>query len=170
MSVNTPDNTAEVVRYYDNSQWTYNVFWMNQRNLAMHYGFWDEGSTNRADALMNENRHLARALGIQETDVCLDAGCGVGGTAIAFAEEYGARVTGVTINAKQVAQAQKHIKRRGVQHLVEVETADFCDTGLPGQSFDKVYAMESVCHALDKKRFFNEAFRLLKPGGGACRV
>jgi tocopherol O-methyltransferase len=125
------DNAAEVSRYYAGSQWIYNAFWMNKQNLAMHYGFWDKKTTKRADALLNVNEYVARDLDIRARDVVLDAGCGVGGTAIWMAEQYGAKVTGVTITAKQVAQAQKHIARRGVRALVNVELADFCRTGLP---------------------------------------
>lgn len=160
------DNAAEVSRYYNNSQWIYDLLWMNKKNLAMHYGFWDKKTASRADALLNVNEYVARDLDIRAADVVLDAGCGVGGTAIWMAEERGARVTGLTITQKQVALARKHISRRGVRALVNVELADFCRTGLPSQSFDKIYAIESVCHAPEKASFLTEAFRLLKPGGG----
>jgi tocopherol O-methyltransferase len=161
------DNAAEVSRYYNNSQWIYDLLWMNKKNLAMHYGFWDKKTASRADALLNVNEYVARDLDIRAADVVLDAGCGVGGTAIWMAEERGARVTGLTITQKQVALARKHISRRGVRALVNVELADFCRTGLPSQSFDKIYAIESVCHAPEKASFLTEAFRLLKPGGGS---
>jgi tocopherol O-methyltransferase len=32
-------------------------------------------------------------------------------------------------------------------------------------TFDVVWACESVCHAADKEKFYQEAFRVLKPGG-----
>jgi tocopherol O-methyltransferase len=37
--------------------------------------------------------------------------------------------------------------------------------GLPNACFDRAYAIESSEHMPDKQRFFDEAFRVLRPGG-----
>jgi SAM-dependent methyltransferase len=42
---------------------------------------------------------------------------------------------------------------------------DFLETTFPDGSFDVVWAVESVCHAPDKRAFLVEARRLLRPGG-----
>jgi SAM-dependent methyltransferase len=36
---------------------------------------------------------------------------------------------------------------------------------LPPQSFDVVWALESICHSDSKQAFVSEAWRLLRPGG-----
>jgi cyclopropane fatty-acyl-phospholipid synthase-like methyltransferase len=82
-----------------------------------------------------------------------------------LAKERGATVLGITLSGQQVAQANGHAKRRGLSHQVSFEVRDFSATGLPAESFSVVWAIESVCHALDKAAFFQEAYRLLKPGG-----
>ena len=43
--------------------------------------------------------------------------------------------------------------------------ADFTRTGFADASFTRVFACESVCHAMDKRAFAVEAFRLLRGGG-----
>jgi len=159
------ESTRAARAYYDKTQGSYDLLWMNKQNLAMHYGFWDDSTANLHEALVNQNRYIGDLLRIGNGDVVLDAGCGVGGTAIQFAETYGCKVTGVTISEKQVARARKHIARRNVQALVNVELADYCNTGLPDESFDKAYAIESMCYADDKGRFLREMVRVLKPGG-----
>jgi ubiquinone/menaquinone biosynthesis C-methylase UbiE len=49
--------------------------------------------------------------------------------------------------------------------LVRFKLRDFCDTGLPSESFDKIYGIESICYAVDKYDFLKESFRLLRKGG-----
>ena len=42
---------------------------------------------------------------------------------------------------------------------------DFIHTNFPYDSFDLVWACESMCHAEEKSEFLKEAYRVLKPGG-----
>ncbi len=162
---NTKDLNARIDEYYRSGHFFYRFFWMNKRNLAMHFGFWDKSTKNLNDALINENKIIAEKLCIEKTDKVLDAGCGVGGTAIWVAENYGANVVGITITGRQVELAKKYAKGRSVDGLVDFKQGDFCDTKFPSESFDKIYAIESVCHAEDKADFLREAYRLLKTGG-----
>lgn len=161
----TKDLNARIDDYYKNGHFFYRFFWMNKRNLAMHFGFWDKSTKNLNDALTNENKIIAGKLSLKKGDKVLDAGCGVGGTAIWVAENYGVNVVGITITEKQVELAKKYAKGRNVEKLVDFKLRDFCDTKFPSESFDKIYAIESVCHAVDKADFLREAYRLLKPGG-----
>lgn len=159
------DINKKIEKYYDDSTFFYRYLWGNKKNLAMHFGFWDKDTKNLNDSLINENRYVAKALDIKKGDKVLDAGCGVGGTAIWIAENYGADIIGITITGKHILLAKKYAEERGVLDLTKFELKDFCDTGLPSESFDKIYSIESACHAVDKKVFLKEMFRLLKKGG-----
>lgn len=108
---------------------------------------------------------MATALEIRQSDKILDAGCGVGGTSIWLAEQYGARVTGITLSQKQLEIAKKNAQKRKVSHLVNFEIRDFCNTNFSNESFDKIFGIESTCYAQDKEKFLRESYRLLKPGG-----
>jgi len=70
----------------------------------------------------------------------LDAGCGVGGSAIWLAREKGAHVTGITITPHQVDAANKNAQRHKVADKVRFERRDFTATGYPDASFDVVWA------------------------------
>lgn len=155
----------QIKNYFNHSHFFYRFFWMNKRNLSMHYGFWDKNTKKLHDALINENRYAAKVLNINRDDKVLDAGCGVGGTAIWVAENFGAKVTGVSISEKQVRLAKKYAKNRRVTGLTDFVLSDYCETDLSDDSFDKIYGMESICYAEDKADFLKEAFRLLKKGG-----
>lgn len=155
----------DIVTYYDQCYWDYRTSWLNSKNLAIHYGYWDLATKTHSQSLLNMNRVLAEKANIQPEEKILDAGCGIGGSAIWLAERYGAQVTGITLSQTQAKLAGRHAERRGVGRLVQFKVADFCHTPFEDGSFDVVWGIESICHALDKKAFIQEAHRLLKPGG-----
>jgi tocopherol O-methyltransferase len=156
---------ADIVRYYDESYWDYRTSWLNPATLAIHYGYWDSETSSHNQALLRMNQALADAAGIGDECRILDAGCGVGGSAIWLAERYRARVTGITLSEAQVRLAGRNAVRRGVAERVNFQVMDFCATAFPNESFDAVWGIESICHALSKPAFLAEAFRLLRPGG-----
>lgn len=158
-------SNAQVIFYYRYSQWLYKLFVHNNTTLGMHYGFWEPGTKNRQDAIQNENQAIIDKANITPTDNVLDAGCGIGGTAIYIAKKTGAHVTGITITPDQVGLAKKYATQHGVSHLTDFMVQDFTATDFPTAQFDVVYGIESVCYASPKLRFLTEAYRLLKPGG-----
>jgi cyclopropane fatty-acyl-phospholipid synthase-like methyltransferase len=131
----------------------------------MHYGFWDEQTSNHADAQLNMNRVLAVRAELKPNDHVLDAGCGVGGSAIWLAQEFGVQVVGISLLPSEVRRGRRFAHRRGVADRVTLERQDFTHTNFADGSFDVIWAIESICHALDKREFLAEARRLLKPGG-----
>ena len=155
----------ETANYYEKTQISYDIIWMNKKNLAMHYGLWDENTKKLHDALINENKVFSEELEVKKGDRILDAGCGVGGTTIWIAENFGVEVTGITVSKKQVERAIKSSKSRKVDHLTRFAVMDYCHTSFADEMFDKIYAMESMCYAVEKSEFLKEMKRILKPGG-----
>ncbi|MGH8659993.1 MAG: SAM-dependent methyltransferase [Gammaproteobacteria bacterium] len=154
-----------IARYYDECYVDYRVLWLNAHNLAIHYGYWDEETRSHSRSLLNMNRVLAEQAGIRSGQVVLDAGCGLGGSAIWLAEHHQVKVFGVTLAESQVRTARKFAKKRGLESQVEFGVADYCATPFASGSFDIVWGLESICYALDKRAFIKEAHRLLRPGG-----
>ena len=159
------NQTEKIKYYYNENQSFYDFFWMNKKNLAMHYGYWDENTKNRNEALFNENTFVAKALNLVKDDVVLDAGCGVGGTSIYIAEKYDAKVVGISLMENQIEAAKKYAVRRKVENSVAFEIANYNNTKFDDNSFTKILAIESACHSENKEEFIKEAYRLLKPGG-----
>lgn len=160
-----PTYRDEIVDYYDNCEVDYRLLWRLDRCLSLHYGYWDETTERVSEALIREIEILSQRAGISADDRVLDAGCGVGGSAIWLANEVKCAVTGITLSAHQVEECCKNAEARGVAENTEFQVADFTATGFDDASYDVVWAIESVCHAENKQDFINEAFRLLKPGG-----
>lgn len=157
--------TDAIVGYYDQTWLDYRLLWLNPDNLAVHFGYTDENTRSHTDALKNMNRVLADRVQVKAGDRILDAGCGVGGSALWLAKERRAEVVGITLAARQVQKARSYAARRNLTHRVHFEVADFTATPFPDASFDVVWAVESLCHAADKAAFYQEAARVLRPGG-----
>jgi tocopherol O-methyltransferase len=95
----------------------------------------------------------------------LDAGCGVGGSSIWLAKHIGCKSVGISLSRKQVYQGKEIALKEKVDHLVTFLQKDYTATGFENETFDVVWAIESVCYVPDKSAFIKEAFRILKKGG-----
>ena len=155
----------DIASYYNATQIHYERWWDLKNSLSLHYGIWEEGTHSFAEALVNTNKIMMELGQISESDKVLDAGCGVGGTAMYLHNTKKARVTGITLSEKQLLFATSNAKKRNVGDKVAFFLMDFTDTSFEDNSFDVVWACESVCHASDKLAFMKEAYRILKKGG-----
>ena len=157
--------SAQVIEYYNQCHVDYEILWRSHQNLCIHFGYFDDQHDSHAKALPNMNRVLAKRAAITNGETVLDAGCGVGGSSIWLAEQLGAKVCGINIQPLHLQIARREATERGVDHLVRFVEKNYCDTGEPEETFDVVWALESVCHCTDKMAFIKEAHRVLKPGG-----
>jgi cyclopropane fatty-acyl-phospholipid synthase-like methyltransferase len=155
----------DIDRYYTGTWLDYRCLWLDQTNLAIHFGYDDGRPWSHSESLKNTNRVLADLVGIAPGDRVFDAGCGIGGSAIWLAENCGATVVGVTVVQAQVDRANKAVRRRGLAHAICIERSDYTAPSYPEGSFDVVWALESLCHATAKAEFYRQAARLLRPGG-----
>jgi tocopherol O-methyltransferase len=154
-----------VATSYDGTYPYHRLFWARATDLALHGGYWDDQTRTHSEALINMNRKLAERVAISSSDRILDAGCGIGGSAIWLARMYGSRVLGITVSHQQARLARRFATERQVAHLASFAALDYTAMALPDASFDIVWALESVAHAQDKFHFFSEGWRVLKPGG-----
>jgi len=163
--MNDKAEAQKIINYYETCDVDYQLVWNLEKSFAMHFGYWDKTVKNFAQALEAENRLLAEKASIKSSDLVLDAGCGVGGSSIFLAKNYKCRALGITLSEKQVGQASCFARRNGVETKTSFQAMDFENMDFPANKFDVVWAIESVCHAKSKKKFIQEAFRVLKPGG-----
>ena len=155
----------DISRYYDLSEVHYRKIWDLDHCRSLHYGYWDESTRNFHEALWNINKVLAELAGLREGERVLDAGCGVGGSAIWLAKEKKCQVVGISLNSNQVKKARRYASALALESRLVFEQKDYLNTDYPGNSFDVVWAIESVCYANNKTMFLKEASRLLKPKG-----
>jgi cyclopropane fatty-acyl-phospholipid synthase-like methyltransferase len=162
----TPDELRERIRdyYLTTTDASYLKSW-SPESLGVHFGIDGEGVTTHEESLANTNRFLASALGLTAEMRCLDAGCGVGGTAIWVAEHIGAHVLGINLAENQIAHARRFADARGVGDRTRFEVMDYAQTSLLPISLDAVWNLESLCHASAPGAVLSHLASLLRPGG-----
>jgi cyclopropane fatty-acyl-phospholipid synthase-like methyltransferase len=93
----------------------------------------------------------------------LDVGCGLGGGAIFWAQEFGARVTSITIAPSHVELVKRFAAQAGVPDLVRPYLCDALT--VPGEDrFDAAVAIDSSS-SFPRAPWFQRLARLLRPHG-----
>jgi cyclopropane fatty-acyl-phospholipid synthase-like methyltransferase len=93
----------------------------------------------------------------------LDVGCGLGGGAIFWAQEFGAQVTAVTCVPSHVGLVARFASQAGVKSQVRALLCDALE--VPGANrFDAAVAIDSSGY-LDRNAWFRRLASLLRPGG-----
>lgn len=155
----------KIIHYYNRCQIDYEWAWHLKKRMAMHYGYWDESTERLRYALTNMNREVAAFVQVKEGDYVLDAGCGVGGSSIYLAQNLCCQTMGITLGEKQVQVCRDNASRHNVADLCSFEVQSYLSTNFADNTFDVVWAIESLCYAPEKTVFLHEALRILKPGG-----
>lgn len=137
----------------------------------VHWGYYEdpetpdqstEGLCAAAEALTERLVGMAR---IRSGDDVLDVGCGIGGTTAHLNERHEAvRLTGLNIDARQLAVARERVVARAGNTVTFVE-GNACAMPLPASAFDVVLAVECAFHFPSRRRFLEEAARVMRPGG-----
>lgn len=95
----------------------------------------------------------------------LDAGCGLAGPAALLVCDYRAQIDGINIVEQQLRWARKYIQGNGLGDRIRVSVASAMDIPFTNESFDVVFSLEAAHCFIDKRRFLEEAHRVLRPGG-----
>ncbi len=155
----------DIATYYNHTLLHYKIAWQLRKSKGLHYGLWYKDTTTLHEAIQNTNRKVGEFINNDQEYQVMDAGCGVGGSAIFLASEYNCRVKGITLSKEQFLEGQKYVQEAKLDNRVQIAVEDYTSTSFPDQSFDLVFGIESYCHARPKSAAYKEAFRLLKPGG-----
>ena len=158
----------ELVNYYDECWLNRFGSGHNPLSLAMHMGYFTDSITDNDLAKLNTNHFLTNyvKIPVQKEVFIADFGCGVGGTCLHLAQHFPlAKITGVNISPSQIEFADKAKLQKANAQNIKYLVADYADTSLPASFFDYVIGIESICHAEDKLKVYEEAYRILKPGG-----
>jgi phosphoethanolamine N-methyltransferase len=96
----------------------------------------------------------------------LDIGCGLGGASITMARDHRVRhVTGIDIDRSVLDRAATLVKKAELEVIITLKQVNPGLLPLDDDQFDLAYITAVTCHLQELKPFFEEVFRVLKPGG-----
>lgn len=105
--------------------------------------------------------YFAEKMGFKAGENVLDIGCGLGGPARFFAQNYDIQIRGIDLSPDNIRAAQS----LSTGLAIEFDVGD--GLGLPYESgaFDTALTMHVGMNVPDKAGFYKEIARVLKPGG-----
>ena len=95
----------------------------------------------------------------------LDVGCGLGGPARMIADEKSCTVTGLDLSQEFIDTAKALSKLVNLDSKTTFLKGDALDLPFEKNSFDVVWTQHVQMNISEKKKFYNEIFRVLKTGG-----
>ena len=153
--------TGEIGEFWNKTSKAFQTIW----GPHIHHGYYENSRETPVEAQEKLIEKLLDLVEIHPKDKILDAGCGMGGSSLYLAKKFDVDVSGVTLSQKQVEIATALANKDGIRNVsfkVEdaLSLASFSDN-----SFDIVWSLESCEQFFNKQVFFQQAFRVLKPGG-----
>jgi len=144
-------------RHYDLGNDLFEAMLDSRMNYSC--GYWADADT-LDDAQTAKLDLVARKLMLEQDMRVLDIGCGWGGAARYFAEQYGVEVVGVTVSQSQLA-----LSREIVAGLpIELRLQDYRELD---ETFDRIYSIGMFEHVGHKnyRTYFDVVKRCLDKGG-----
>jgi ubiquinone/menaquinone biosynthesis C-methylase UbiE len=108
---------------------------------------------------------VAELANLKASDLVLDVGCGLGGTARYLAKQFKCNVVGIDLTKEYISVAKKLTELVGLSDRVELRHVSALEIPYEDERFDIVWTEHVQMNIADKYRFYSEIARVLKPGG-----
>lgn len=108
--------------------------------------------------------HFLDQLEMSASQIMLDVGCGLGGSARFAAKTYGAKIAGIDLTPEYIETGQVLCDWVGLSDRVNLQQGSALSLPYQDASFDGAYMMHVGMNIEDKHALFNEVSRVLKPG------
>jgi ubiquinone/menaquinone biosynthesis C-methylase UbiE len=108
---------------------------------------------------------LAEWAGLDGSDVVLDVGSGVGGTARYLADRVGCDVVGIDLTEEYCEAAEMLSARVGLEARTSFHVASALDLPFDDGEFDAAWTEHVQMNIADKERFYGEIARVVRDGG-----
>ena len=110
-------------------------------------------------------REVAEMANLRASDLVLDVGCGLGGTARYLSEHYKCHVKGIDLTEAYILAGTKLTAFANLSDRVQLQYGSALDLPYEDERFDVVLTQHVQMNIIDKHRFYSEIARVLKPGG-----
>jgi ubiquinone/menaquinone biosynthesis C-methylase UbiE len=150
-----PHSAADVAEHYDKYIGDYE---------ATYGPILQAGRPFNIEDLLHHEMNSAK---LEDGQHVLDAGCGVCGPSIWFAQHKQVTIDAVTISTAQREVGIEAVKKAGLSDRIHVQLADYhkLEETFPTPRFDRILFLESIIHAESYRRALESSWKVLKPGG-----
>ena len=133
---------------------------------AINFGYWEADCTNLYDAQLAFFNLIKNFLSPLEQDHHgVEVGCGIGGYAIRLLQSSPINLTCYDLLNEHLSITREYAQEKGVEdRLNTIQGNSMNMTSIADESLDFMYCVESSFHYDEKQKFFNEVYRVLKPG------
>jgi len=129
-------------------------------------GYWATDDTTVDEACEAVAVLLADEVGLDTGQDVLDVGCGYGDQDFLWLRDRRPRtITAIDVAPHQVEPAQRRAAAEGVDDRLDFRVGTATELPYPDASFDRVVTLDAAMHFYTRARFFQEAYRVLRPGG-----
>ena len=108
---------------------------------------------------------LGKRMPIKKNQHILDIGCGLGGPARYYANEYECIITGIDITPSFIEIGNEFNKITSMSNKVELKIGNGEILDFENETFDGAYSQHVTMNISNREKFFTEAFRVLKKDG-----
>ena len=137
-----------------------------ENKLYLNLGYW-KGNPRTLDQAGDALAELlAEKAELKRNDTVLDVGCGFGNQDFYWSKRYGPReIIGLNSSPEQVEEAKKRVGELNLSEEVSFILGNATALPFCNSSFDVLLSLEAAFHFNSREKFFEEALRVLKPGG-----
>jgi MPBQ/MSBQ methyltransferase len=148
-----------IIDLYDNIGYKQEILEFYSQSDFLNFGYWDHHTANQKQACENLMERLLAYIS-EKRGTILDVACGKGATTAYLLKYYPPEnIIGINISEKQLETARANAP--GCTFL----TMNATDLKFEDEYFDNIICVEAAFHFNTRKKFLEEALRVLKPGG-----
>jgi cyclopropane fatty-acyl-phospholipid synthase-like methyltransferase len=162
--------TRDHVRtFYDQNTQLFLAFHRSRKAENLHRSLWTNDVKTLEEALSVANDRILQEIEFLAPSQAriADLGCGVGAGLMYISSRLKepAIALGLTLSSVQAQLANQFARSSGLDRQVHFVEGDFTSVPFGNESLDAIYSVEAVVHAPEPQSYFQEASRLLRPGG-----
>lgn len=164
-SHNEKHSKQDVQSHYDVGNDFYQL-WLDA-TMTYSCAYFQSPNDTLEQAQMNKVHHIIHKLDPQPGRTLLDIGCGWGTLMLTAAEEYGLKVTGITLSQEQYDYVKQQIAERHLEDVADIQLIDYRE--LKHEPFDYVTSVGMFEHVGKENLalYFNTVAKYLKDDGVA---
>lgn len=158
-----PYTEKQTQEYYNKMNAVYTSFW--DKRGSVHWGYFKKEDDSLEQAYDNLTEEFIKEL--NKNQEVLNIGCGNGYVDLELAKKHGFNITGIDLSQTRIQYAKdlKKTYTKEIQDKVTFLEASATNLPFKKDQFSQIISQATFYHVHDKKKLFDEIYRVLKQKG-----